>query len=112
MNSLHNQRLVLRSNMGVQFVLKAELIYLKANGSYTNIYVLKDGEVKCYVQSGNLAVHEANLNENFLRISKSCIVNINFVEHIFNDRTVKLTVAIAENLVISIRYWKKIRRYL
>jgi len=109
MHTPFKQRLILRSRQGLQFVLTAELVYLKANGSYTDYFILKDGHVKCITQTGHLALHEAKLDDRFLRISKHHIVNLDFVNQIRSDRTVQLSVLITELLSVSIRYWKEIK---
>lgn len=112
MKSLFDQRLILRTRLGVQIVLKGQLVYLKGSGSYTDYYILKDRALKRNQQSGNLAIHAAKLDDRFLRISKSCYVNLDFVEYIGADRSVKLSVPTSEPLTISVRCWKQIQRFL
>jgi len=111
MKKSFKNRLILRSTSGLQFVLKAELVYLKANGSYTDYYVLKNGNLSCITQVGHLALHEEKLDNRFWRISQSCMVNLDFVERICNDRTLQLTIPIPELLAMSVRYWKVIKKH-
>lgn len=112
MKALFNQRLILRSRLGVQLALKAELVYLKGNGNYTDYYIWKNGQLKRITQAGHLALHAAKVDDRFLRISKSCLVNLDFVDQIRNDRSVILTVTNEELIVISIRYWRFLKRFM
>ena len=112
MKALFNQRLILRSRLGLQLALKAELVYLKANGSYTDYYIWKNGQLKRITQAGHLALHAAKVEDRFLRISKSCLVNLDFVDQIRNDRSILLSVPTQEPIVISTRYWRHMKRFI
>lgn len=111
-NNPFADRIRLKSVQGTHIIVKAQLVYLEADGNYTNFYILRNGAVKCIKQSGHLKLHEARLNDEFLRISHRQIVNLAFVAHISNNREVSITVPIDEKLIISRSYWKVIRPWL
>lgn len=67
------------------------ILYLKANGNYTEIYLMED---KKHLSSYNLGLIELNLNnKKFLRISRSIIINLKTISHIADDFSHVRTIA-------------------
>ena len=65
-----------------------DIVYLKADGSYTEVYTYAKGEVVRYTMAKKLGVIEKELNDNiFLRAHKSFIVNAEFVTGNKNEIT-------------------------
>ena len=112
MNNPFKGRVRLRSAQGERLINMAELVWLEAHGSYTKYHLLKDGAISTYLQSGNLGLHINKLDDAFLRISNSAVVNLEFVEMIRSDRKVDLTVPVETPLVVSRAYWRLIQPLL
>ena len=65
---------------GLQLIKVANIIYLKASGSYTEIYYLEKSKLKLYA-SKNIKHYENVLNNSqFVRIHDAYLVNINYIE--------------------------------
>jgi len=66
---------------GLKKLIKQEVLYLKADGSYVKVYLL--GEAMPYLFSMNLG-HLAQYfaTPNFYRLSRSLLINLNFIERI------------------------------
>ncbi|HEY8365572.1 MAG TPA: LytTR family DNA-binding domain-containing protein [Bacteroidia bacterium] len=79
-DNLSNQpkKIVLGTNASTLFVPLDEILYFKAEGSYTNVF-FKDG--KNLLTSKNLKYYEdlVGIYSNFYRCHKSYLININFV---------------------------------
>ena len=85
---------------GCIFLKKEDIIYLEADGNYTSIIATDSNEIS----SRNIGKFEQNLiNENFIRISKSLIINALYLNRFdrknkkcilkCNDKTYDLTVS-------------------
>lgn len=109
MKNLFDQRILLRNSQGVQLALKADLIYLKAQGSYTDYYLLKNGAIKRVRQSKHLAWHANRLDDRFERINPKIVVNMNHVEFIYHNRILVLSAPVNEKFIITQAYWKKFK---
>lgn len=71
-----------------ELIKSEDIVYLKADGSYTEIYTYAKGEVVRYTMAKKLGVIEKELNDNiFLRAHKSFIVNAEFVTGNKNEIT-------------------------
>ena len=74
----------LPTSKGLKKINKNDVIYLKANGSYVNIF-LKD-ESESLLFSMNLSYLAQFFPSNFYSISRSYVVNMNFIESIDSQR--------------------------
>ena len=74
-----NQKLCLQSYRDYRYLNISSILFLKADNNTTDFY-LKDGSVVSAFKT--LKIFENLLPNNFLRIHKSYIVNINFVSRI------------------------------
>ncbi len=83
------QKLALKERGKITFIDKKEILYLKAEGVYTEIVTKRNK----YMSSSNLGAHENNLNSEYLkRIHRSYIVNLNEVtEYFTSEHSVKLS---------------------
>lgn len=61
------------------FLSAEEILYLKASGSYTEIYTLSG---KCEICTRGLWLLERELPDSFFRIHRSTVVNTNFVKSV------------------------------
>lgn len=77
------------------------IIYCEADGNYTSIYL--KGNLKYFV-SHNLKYFENNLDENFVRIHNSYLVNVNFIKS-FNKKSSIL--ALIDNTELPVSRLKK-----
>ncbi len=69
-----------------------EILYCKAEGAYTNIYLNNNEE---------FIVSKLLTNYNFFRINRSCLVNIDHCCEILTNDTRKLAVITGEKLLVS-----------
>lgn len=70
---------LINSSSEITFVDLNELIYLQADGRYTYFH-FKDS--KKITSSKNIGEYDKVLNDNFIRIHQSYIVNIHFIKSI------------------------------
>lgn len=83
-----NQELEVAVGNRIELIKFEDIVYLKADGSYTEIYTYAKGEVVRYTMAKKLGVIEKELNDNiFLRAHKSFIVNAEFVTGNKNEIT-------------------------
>ena len=81
-----------------------EIIRLEGNINYT-IFILITGKPK--VMSYTLAMYDFLLPQNFIRVSKSCIVNVNFMEKLDADNK-KIYLKDGSEIKISRRRWSEV----
>lgn len=79
--------LYLPSVKGLRKIIKSDVVYLKANGSYVNVYLRNETESLIY--SMNLSFLAQFFPENFYAISRSYVINLDFAETI-DDQKIKL----------------------
>jgi len=78
-NSTDSKRFVLPVSDGLVFVQTEDIIYLKADRSYTEFH-MKDG--KCITVSKNLKEYDTILNDrSFFRIHRSYVINMHEITH-------------------------------
>jgi two-component system LytT family response regulator len=76
--SSENYKLALPTNDGLTFIKINDILYLKASGNYTEIY-MTDGQK--YLVSRHLKEYDDLLPENsFFRIHHSTLINVNFIK--------------------------------
>jgi hypothetical protein len=77
--SKENTKIALPTSDGVTFIKILDIMYCKASGNYTEIY-LKGG--KKYLVSRQLKEYELQLSEhNFFRIHHSSLVHLDYLQH-------------------------------
>ena len=81
------ENLMINTDQFISFVNINEIIQLTADGPYTHI---KQENGKTTVVSKNLGSFEDRLPDHFVRVNKSVIININFIELIRKDNTIEL----------------------
>lgn len=86
----------LPSSKGLTKINKNDVIYLKANGSYVNVFLKNESESLLF--SMNLGYLAQFFPENFHQISRSYVINLNYIENI-DSQKIKLK-GIAESIQI------------
>lgn len=79
--------LIINTDQFISFVNINDIVQLSADGPYTHI---KQENGKVTVVSKNLGSFEKRLPDYFVRVNKSIIININFIELIRKDNTIEL----------------------
>jgi DNA-binding LytR/AlgR family response regulator len=84
---LVNDSIFLKNGLGYKKIMIADIMYLKADGSYCE-FNFKEGKEKTQVFSENLSYFEEKLAfaRELVRIHRSYIVNINFIERVHENR--------------------------
>lgn len=73
-----NYKMALPTAEGLTFIKVSEIMYLKASGNYTEIYMTNGHK---HLVSRNLKEYEDMLSEqNFFRIHHSSLINVNFIQ--------------------------------
>jgi len=66
----------------------SELIYVMANGNYTEIYKLEEDTIKRYLFRNSLGNIQAQLPEHhFMKVHRSYIVNMSFFDKVYTNRS-------------------------
>lgn len=88
----------------IEFIKKNDILFLEADGKYTNFYLLGDKKI---VSSKNLGEFEKLLSENdlFFRVHNTFIVNLNFIQKI--EKTDGLVCIMTNKISIPISRRKK-----
>ncbi len=81
------------------FIDEKEIIYLKADGKYTDIITLNN---RIHKSSKNLGEIEKLLSNNFFRCHKAYIVNMNFIAK-FSKEELKITLLDATEIYVAFR---------
>jgi len=76
-------RIKLQTTKGYLMVNPDEVIYCKADGVYTELFLLNDRAELSYLFLSK--VEEILKPFNFMRISRSCIINMRYLRRIFRD---------------------------
>lgn len=96
-------KILLTTMEGYYPVKPEEIIYCRADDSYTHFYLLSDLH---YVVSRNLKDFEEVLSpHNFFRIHKSYIININHISMV--KKADGVTVLMSNNIELPVSYRKK-----
>lgn len=82
-----NENLIINTDQFISFVNINDIVQLSADGPYTHI---KQSNGKVTVVSKNLGSFEKRMPDHFVRVNKSIIININFIELIRKDNTIEL----------------------
>ena len=69
-------------------VLPSELIYVMANGNYTEIYKLEQGDLKRYMLRNSLGNTQAQLPEHhFMKVHRSYIANMRYFDKVYTNNS-------------------------
>lgn len=107
-------RLALVSKDQQELVPLSKIYYLQASGSYTNVYYKPTADqVVGHKESRNLRSFLAELDEHFIRIHRSTIVNADKVVKIFTgSREIQLKDLNGQRLAVSRSRWAKVKAFL
>lgn len=81
-----NKRIALIINGEYVFLEENQILYLKADGRYTNIYLVDNKEV--YTSNKNLGEIEKLLSEKFFKCHKASIINMTYVAKFIKEELV------------------------
>lgn len=83
-NPISAETIFLPYDKGLKKLIKHDVLYLKADGSYVKVYLIE--EATPYLFSMNLG-HLAQYfsSPNFFRLSRSLLINLNYIERIERD---------------------------
>ena len=83
-NPINAETIFLPFDKGLKKLIKQDVLYLKADGSYVKVYLVD--EANPYLFSMNLG-HLAQYfsSPNFFRLSRSLMINLNYIERIERD---------------------------
>ena len=83
------------------------IIRLEANINYTS-FVMQSGKRK--IMSYTLAMYGMILPQSFIRVNRSCIVNMNFIKNL-DSETKKVVLKDGTEIQISRRRWNDVSQY-
>jgi two-component system LytT family response regulator len=85
-NNIKQHSITLRDSESIEILKFDDICYVEAEGSYSNFYFAKDGEIKTILSSYSLSYFEELLPPSiFFRIHRSYILNCKHVGTLFND---------------------------
>lgn len=101
-----NEVLKINTHQNTFYIKHKDIIYLKASGAYTNIISTGNKEIKC---SKNISTISENLSDEFIRISRSLIINKRHIKMIdkLDDGTSNLNLEEGNTINISNRIRKQ-----
>jgi len=84
---LLNDSIFLKNGLGHKKIMVSDILYLRASGSYCEFH-FKEGKEKVQVFSENLSYYGEKLGfaKEMLRIHRSYIVNVNFIDRVHENR--------------------------
>ena len=101
----------LRDNNNCIYVLVEHIVYLKADGNYTQVnYLDPDQKLQTCLQSGNLGKYDHILKHGFIRLRRDVIVNRSKVIRHGKGRTV--TVSTGQTFNIPKKKWANVKELL
>lgn len=107
-SELKNNRVLKVNTHQKTFYIKLEDIkYLKADGAYTLIYYLGNNEVRC---SKNMTTISKQLDDNFIRVSRSLSINKNHLIMIEKLEDGTSNIKLSEGGIVNISY--RVRKHL
>lgn len=108
----NNDRLFLEHNLNAGFITIADIVYLTAETVYSNIYTVQQNKI---LMRRTLKKWEEMLPDNFLRIHRSTIINLNHILKVekWFKRSYKVHLMhTGESFIISQRYSSLIKSRL
>lgn len=106
-------QLELISKDGRVLVFLSQVIFLKSDRSYTEIhYYDRAGKRQLHEQSKGLTEMETYLDERFVRLHRSIIVNRNRVEGYTNDHYVYMETGEQDTFSVPKEKWEEVRSRL
>lgn len=118
-NMRYALRLCLNSRNGIELIDLSQVVYLKADGNYTDFFYV-DGKVKTHLSSLAYFVEDINklyaeyrLPCPFFRISRSFYINVNYVSAVnITTRTVSFYVENLKSLPFSRKLLKPLQDFI
>jgi two-component system LytT family response regulator len=90
------QKIAIHDKKGMKFINIAEIVMIKAEGSYSRVYLLSSGEALC---SRSLKEYEEMLTElGIIRVHRSYLVNVKHVMEYSSDEGITLTGGLSAEL--------------
>lgn len=99
--SILPKRIAFIINNQYVFIGENDIIYLKADGKYTDV-IMKNNKI--HKSSKNLGEIELLLSENFFKCHKGCIINMNFISKFIKD---DLIIVLSDNSEIDLAARRK-----
>lgn len=84
----HYPKIALHGISGLTFARKREILYAVADGNYTHIFLLENRKVKV---NKKLKEVELLLDENFLRIHRSHLINLEHIKRYEDNEVVVMS---------------------
>jgi len=100
-----SKRITFIVNNEYVFIDENEIVYLKADGKYTDIVTVNN---KIHKSSKNLGEIESLLPPNFFKCHKACIINMNFISKFIKD---DLQIILTDNSTVHFSLSKKRRLF-
>lgn len=106
-----NQQITAEKDGEMHLVNAAKIVYIEAVERKTFVYTEED------VYESKLRLYEMEerlMNSGFLRISKSCLVQLKYIKSLKNDlnRKLRLTLESGEQIMVSRQYAEEIKKRL
>lgn len=106
-----NQQITAEKDGEMHLVNAAKIVYIEAVERKTFVYTEED------VYESKLRLYEMEerlMNSGFLRISKSCLVQLKYIKSLKNDlnRKLRLTLENGEQIMVSRQYAEEIKKRL
>ena len=95
----HQQKIALPNRDGYEFVALAQILYIEARGSYTNIVLTNNNKILVSKTLGD--IEELLPEEIFLRIHHSTLINQNHVTHFIRTDGSYVIMTNGEKLIVS-----------
>lgn len=106
-------QIILRDKNDLEVVPFKNIIYVKAMGSYSKIFFLKDGQEKNLIMSRSIADYEEMLpGYSFFRAHKSYLINCQYVKRILKDDQLSVLLTSGAILPVSRRRLTEMIQFL
>jgi len=80
------KQIILRNTTSFDIIAIQNIVYIKAMGSYSNVYFKKNNTIQKTIISNPISFYEETLlNGNFYRVHRSFLVNCNFIKKIHKN---------------------------
>lgn len=107
--NVQTQKLLIRHNSGQTVVEMNDVLYLKADQSYTT-FVKSNGEK--IITSRNIRYFEEKLDRSFLRVHRSYVVNLKLIAGLFTNDVSYVSFKNNQRIPVSRRLLKSLKAHL
>jgi two-component system LytT family response regulator len=102
-------KFAITTSKGVEYVYADEIVYLEADGGYTNVITSREK----ILSSKNIGEYERLLRENkFFRCHHSFIINVTKINSVIKNRSGLITMENGDHVPVAQRRMKKLNDYL